>query len=163
MAKYPNVRPGAHALITVTEEHSQKRHIGRMVTRTNVPMPTASTVDRKPGVDVGVLLELVGDCGGHLWMTAEPSGNMVLKIHLPQRVSDGLAEPQAPSPRTVEERPTERADGTLVRALTSRAAPVRQTSGEESAGALHVPTVAIPEPRYQVLLFNPRSDHQQAD
>jgi hypothetical protein len=31
---------------------------------------------------------LVADCGGHLWMAAEPSGDMVLKIHLPRRALD---------------------------------------------------------------------------
>ena len=47
---------------------------------------------------MGVLLELIGKSGGHLWMAAEPSGNMVLKIHLPQSVSDGLTDAHAPSP-----------------------------------------------------------------
>jgi hypothetical protein len=41
-----------------------------------------------PGVDLGTLQTLVSDCGGHLWMIAEPSGNMVLKIHVPRRVLD---------------------------------------------------------------------------
>ena len=104
LAKYPNVRPGAHALITVTEEHSQRASPWQDVDGTerdaNGDAPTST---EKPGVDVGVLLELVGDCGGHLWMAAEPSGNLVLKIHLPQRVSDGLVDPQTPTPRAVEE------------------------------------------------------------
>ena len=34
-------------------------------------------------MDFGPLLGLIGECGGHLWVTAEPLGNMVLKIHLP--------------------------------------------------------------------------------
>jgi hypothetical protein len=55
-------------------------------------------------VDVGVLLELIGKSGGHLWMAAEPSGNMVLKIHLPQSVSDGLMDSHAPGARSVGER-----------------------------------------------------------
>ena len=109
MARYPNVRPGAHALITVTEEHSQEAsHWPNGHRNEPAGADGGQPSTAKPGVDVGVLLELVGDCGGHLWMAAEPSGNMVLKIHLPQRVSDGLAEPQAPSPRTVEERSTGR-------------------------------------------------------
>jgi hypothetical protein len=105
LAKYPNVRPGAHALITVTEENSQTPSPWQDVERTDRPGANGGAPStEKPGVDVGVLLELVGDCGGHLWMSAEPSGNMVLKIHLPQRVSDGLADPQTPTPRPVEER-----------------------------------------------------------
>ena len=105
LAKYPNVRPGAHALITVTEENSKKPsdwpngHKNERIDADDVQSSTD-----KPGVDVGVLLELIGDCGGHLWMTAEPSGNMVLKIHLPQRVSDGLDDPQTPAARPVDER-----------------------------------------------------------
>ena len=88
----------------MTEEHSQTASPWQDVDGTerdaNGDAPTST---EKPGVDVGVLLELVGDCGGHLWMAAEPSGNLVLKIHLPQRVSDGLVDPQTPTPRAVEE------------------------------------------------------------
>jgi hypothetical protein len=53
-----------------------------------------------PRVDLGVLLELVGHCGGHLWMEAEPAGNMTLKIHLPQRPADEAADSAAPVTRT---------------------------------------------------------------
>jgi hypothetical protein len=38
----------------------------------------------KPGVDLGVLVDLIASCGGHLWMEAQPAGNMVVKIHLPK-------------------------------------------------------------------------------
>ena len=38
----------------------------------------------KPGVDLGVLLDLIASCGGHLWLEAQPAGNMVVKIHLPK-------------------------------------------------------------------------------
>ena len=47
----------------------------------------AATSDR-PGVDLGALQALIGDCGGHLWMKAEPGGDMELKIHLPLRSAD---------------------------------------------------------------------------
>jgi hypothetical protein len=50
-------------------------------------------------VDLGALLGLIGDCGGHLWMTAEPHGNMVLKIHLPARVPEAPTDARAPRPR----------------------------------------------------------------
>jgi PAS domain S-box-containing protein len=75
VARYPNVRPGDHVLITVTE------------------LPTAgapggnaerSPSSDKPGVDLGVLVDLVASCGGHLWVEAQPAGNMVVKIHLPK-------------------------------------------------------------------------------
>jgi hypothetical protein len=41
----------------------------------------------KPAVDLGALLGLIGDCGGHLWMEAEPSGTLTLKIRLPKPAS----------------------------------------------------------------------------
>jgi hypothetical protein len=40
----------------------------------------------RPGVDLGTLQSLVSGCGGHLWMMAQPKGDMVLKIRLPRRV-----------------------------------------------------------------------------
>lgn len=90
--KYPNVRPGDHVLITVTEVRSTTSSAGSDLPPELRGEPDAahdgeSTSD-KPGVDLGVLLGLVGDCGGHLWMAAEPAGNMTLKIHLPKRAAD---------------------------------------------------------------------------
>ncbi len=81
--KYPNVRPGPHVIATVTEE--------RRTTLTGLPVPwpapsaddSTTSAGEKPGVDLSALLQLLGDCGGHLWVTAEPPGNMTLKIHLP--------------------------------------------------------------------------------
>jgi len=81
LIKYPNVRPGAHALISVT--------------KVRTPGPLATTDARaigarseRPGVDLGLLQALIDDCGGHLWMKAEPGGDMELKIHLPLRPAD---------------------------------------------------------------------------
>jgi coenzyme F420-reducing hydrogenase delta subunit len=76
VARYSNVRPGEHVLITVTE----------------LPAADESRIDGerrsrsadKPGVDLGVLVDLIASCGGHLWMEAQPAGNMVVKIHLPK-------------------------------------------------------------------------------
>jgi hypothetical protein len=39
-------------------------------------------------MDLGPLVELINDVGGHFWMSAEPDGNMTLRIHLPQRTQD---------------------------------------------------------------------------
>jgi hypothetical protein len=80
VAKYPNVRPGSHVLLTV---HEVRAALGM-----NIPAPPRTEPPDNPGVDLGALQTLVGGCGGHLWMMAEPSGNMVLKIHLPRRVLD---------------------------------------------------------------------------
>jgi len=55
-----------------------------------------------PGVDLGALQALVSECGGHLWMRAEPPGDMELKIHLPRRILDRSEQPAPaiPSPRS---------------------------------------------------------------
>jgi PAS domain S-box-containing protein len=90
LAKHPNVRPGAHALITITEERAKAP--AAVDPRSAAAGSPASKSSESPGLDLGVLLEIVGGCGGHLWMAAEPAGNMVLKIHLPLRVSDALAD-----------------------------------------------------------------------
>jgi hypothetical protein len=99
IAKYPNVRPGDHALITITEIRGSVRSGAQSGLR---PAPSAAAASAapadKPGVDLGALLGLIGDCGGHLWMSAEPPGNMVLKIHLPMRAPDGSTDAQ-PRPR----------------------------------------------------------------
>ena len=94
VAKYPNVRPGNHVLITVAEMRGAPRPVLPIELREPSVADAARSADR-PGVDLGVLLGLVGGCGGHLWMAAEPSGNMTLKIHLPRRVTDEAAESAA--------------------------------------------------------------------
>ncbi|MGH9408119.1 MAG: hypothetical protein ACRD1V_01540, partial [Vicinamibacterales bacterium] len=86
VARYPHVRPGDHVLVTVSE----------------VPVDAASDyrVDgdtessESPGVDLGGLVDLVGSCGGHLWMEAQPAGNLMLKIHLPKRAAGDASGPR---------------------------------------------------------------------
>jgi hypothetical protein len=41
-------------------------------------------------MDLGPLVALIGEAGGHLWMSAEPAGNMTLQIHLPKRFQDEI-------------------------------------------------------------------------
>jgi PAS domain S-box-containing protein len=99
-ARYPNVRPGPHVLITIAEV-SGGRHRGRTDSDAEpsaalaAPRPTSDTT----GVDLGALLALLGDCGGHLWIAAERSGNMTLKVHLPRRMPHDAADPAAPATR----------------------------------------------------------------
>jgi hypothetical protein len=79
VSRYPNVRPGHHVLITVTE-----------LPRMGEMRDSAATADRspdRPGVDLGALAELMGTCGGHLWLEAQPAGNLVVKIYLPRRAA----------------------------------------------------------------------------
>jgi PAS domain-containing protein len=75
IVRFPSVRPGPHVLVTVTELPGARasRH---------EESPAAS--GDKPGVDLGGLMDLVSNCGGHLWVDAQPAGNLVVKIHLPR-------------------------------------------------------------------------------
>ena len=76
VARYSNVRPGDHVLITVTELPAVGEFRG--------DSERSSRSSDKPGVDLGVLVGLIASCGGHLWLEAQPAGNMVAKIHLPK-------------------------------------------------------------------------------
>jgi PAS domain S-box-containing protein len=80
---HPNVRSGNHVLMTVKEVRGDE-HTGAQA------LPPAA--DIRPGVDLGVLQGLIRDCGGHLWMKAEPTGEMVLKVRLPQYELDRRAK-----------------------------------------------------------------------
>ena len=108
--KYPNVRPGAHVVLTVNEVRSTDRP--ELVDAARPDSKNRARGNGNPGVELGTLQALVTDCGGHLWMKAEPPGDMVLKIHLPRRVLD-RSEPPAPAMQRV--RP-----GWLQRAFGSR-------------------------------------------
>jgi hypothetical protein len=100
---YPNVRQGPHALITVTEARRAMPAEGPLQLRDGAPESAPDGVaSEKPGVDLGTLQELIQECGGHLWMTVEPPGNMVVEIRLPLRTWDEPAHqttPDAPSGR----------------------------------------------------------------
>ena len=85
VAKYPSVRSGPHVLLTVTEKRSESR--AAIVAGET----SGAAAGARPGVNLGALQGLVSDCGGHLWITAEPSGAMVLKMHLPRRALDRAA------------------------------------------------------------------------
>jgi nitrogen-specific signal transduction histidine kinase len=88
VTKYPNVRQGAHALISVTEVRTAASVEWPIGIRGPVEATAIATTPERPGVDLGALQALIGDCGGHLWMKAEPGGDMELKIHLPLRSAD---------------------------------------------------------------------------
>jgi hypothetical protein len=88
-AKYPNVRPGAHVLLTVNETRGAIRpDVVAAVQGATAGAGAAAPEPNSPGVDLTTLQALVSGCGGHLWMMAEPQGDMVLKIHLPRRALD---------------------------------------------------------------------------
>jgi hypothetical protein len=101
VAKYPNVHPGDHVLITVTEARSGLRSDFPIGPREDpAGANTMRPVSDTPGVDLGVLQGLIRDCGGHLWMKADPAGDMVLKMRLPQRVLASPAEQPTTGPRS---------------------------------------------------------------
>jgi hypothetical protein len=100
----PNVRRGHHALITVTAMRRAMPTAATLHTSATEPTPN-EVVSQKPGVDLGALQELLGECGGHLWLTVDPPGNMVVKIRLPLRVWDDRPQP------TTSDTPTSRKRG----------------------------------------------------
>ncbi|MGH9254876.1 MAG: PAS domain S-box protein [Vicinamibacterales bacterium] len=103
IAHYPNVRQGPHALITVTEARRAMPAEGPLQLRNGATESTPDGVaSEKPGVDLGALQELIQECGGHLWMTVEPPGNMVVEIRLPLRAWD------APAHQTTSDTPSSR-------------------------------------------------------
>jgi len=88
--KYPNVRLGAHVVLTVTEVRETApadvvAALGERSEGGKAPGPSAH--------ELSTLQALVSDCGGHLWLMSEPTGNLVLKIHLPRRALDDLDRP----------------------------------------------------------------------
>ena len=106
VAQYPNVRQGPHALITVTEvarpgdaERSARTGESRAI----------GVASGRPGVDLGTLQEIITECGGHLWITAEPGGSMVVKMRLPLRAAwEEQGDPLASQLRNVRARVTRR-------------------------------------------------------
>ena len=97
VVSHPKVRPGAHVLITIEEIKGPvwpplpiHLPIGRPAHHDVTPTP----LDR-PGIDLGPLVALIGEVGGHLWMSAEPAGNMTLRVHLPRRTEDESVQPIA--------------------------------------------------------------------
>jgi PAS domain-containing protein len=89
--KYPNVREGGHALIRITEVKAA-RTVWPIGLREARPFAGEGAAVERPGVDLGALQGLIGDCGGHLWMNAEPGGNMEVKIRLPLRAPMAKAQ-----------------------------------------------------------------------
>jgi len=87
IADHPNVRRGHHALITVTAMRRAVATAGTLHAGATEGV-TNDVVSQNPGVDLGALQELLQECGGHLWLTVDPPGNMVVKIRLPLRVWD---------------------------------------------------------------------------
>ena len=86
-----------HSRIDCSYSSSYRPRESRRATRTDGPLTlhdneaglNSRSVAVQTGVDLGTLQELVAECGGHLWMTVEPVGDMVVKIRLPLVTSYG--------------------------------------------------------------------------
>jgi signal transduction histidine kinase len=90
-ARHPNVRLGPHALVTVTESRRTAPTNGSRQLLENEAGLRSPAASIQNGVDLGTVQELVAECGGHLWMTVEAGGDMVVKIRLPLVTSYGEA------------------------------------------------------------------------
>jgi DNA-binding NarL/FixJ family response regulator len=86
---HPNVRQGPHVLLTVTEGKVTDAPAGlrKFLERFTQKEDEAATTPEGPVVDFGTLQDLVQECGGHLWVEADPPGDMTIKIHLPLRAA----------------------------------------------------------------------------
>jgi chromosome segregation ATPase len=94
-AKHPNVRLGPHALITVTETRAARRPDDLSSLRgPKNGTPLSGGPEYKSAMDFGTLQGLVGGCGGHLWMTVQPEGDMIAKIRLPLLTSHEETAPR---------------------------------------------------------------------
>ena len=83
VARHPNVRLGPHALVTVTESRRATRTDGLLNLHEHEAGSSPRGAAIQTRVDLGALQELIGHCGGHLWMTVEPAGDTIVKIRLP--------------------------------------------------------------------------------
>jgi len=98
VSKYPHVRSGEHVLLTVREDRRELRAVtpagvsDEQLAAAGIPVSSDST-----GLDLTSLHALISDCAGHLWILAEPSGNMTLKIHLPRRPLDECVSGKRPA------------------------------------------------------------------
>jgi hypothetical protein len=94
VAAHPEARQGPHALITATETRRVPPAGGPPPRHPRTAGPAPGNGAAAPGMDLGPLQGLIDDCGGRLWMTIQPQGGMVAKIHLPLSASTGRNVPR---------------------------------------------------------------------
>lgn len=97
-AKHPNVRLGLHALLTLTESRRTTRTDGLLQLHEHEAGSSPRSAAVQTRVDLGTVQELVAECGGHLWMTVDPLGDMVVKIRLPLVTAYGEAPRRSLAP-----------------------------------------------------------------
>ena len=103
VVKHPDLRPGPHVLVTVTAvRYAVWSDASRTLPRlSHAPKPAESVPDRV-GVDLSAIQGLIRGCGGRLWLAAEPPGDMVLQIHLPQSTAAAAGVLRTSMPRPVQ-------------------------------------------------------------
>jgi hypothetical protein len=69
--------------VTLTETRRPTRTDGLLQLHENEAGSSRRSVAAQTRVDLGTVQGLVAECGGHLWMTVDPVGDMVVKIRLP--------------------------------------------------------------------------------
>jgi hypothetical protein len=103
VVKHPDLRQGPHVLVTVTAvRYAVWSDASRTLPRlSHAPTPAESVPDRV-GVDLSAIQGLIRGCGGRLWLAAEPPGDMVLQIHLPQSTAAAAGVLRTSMPRPVQ-------------------------------------------------------------
>lgn len=90
VVKHPDLRPGPHVLVTVTAvRYAVWSDASRTLPRLSHTPTAAESAPDRVGVDLSAIQGLIRGCGGRLWLAAEPPGDMVLQIHLPQSTAAG--------------------------------------------------------------------------
>jgi len=90
VVKHPDLRPGPHVLVTVTAvRYAVWSDASRTLPRLSHAPTAAESAPDRVGVDLSAIQGLIRGCGGRLWLAAEPPGDMVLQIHLPQSTAAG--------------------------------------------------------------------------
>ncbi len=104
VAKHPDLRPGPHVLVTVTAvRYAVWSDASRTLPRLSHAPTPAEQAPNRVGVDLSAIQGLIRGCGGRLWLVAEPPGDMVLQIDLPQSTAAaGAGVLRASMPRPVQ-------------------------------------------------------------
>jgi hypothetical protein len=103
VVKHPDLRPGPHVLVTVTAvRYAAWSDAARTLPRLSHAPAPAEPVQDRIGVDLSAIQGLIRGCGGRLWLAAEPPGDMVLQIHLPQSTAGGAGVRRMSIPRPMQ-------------------------------------------------------------
>jgi hypothetical protein len=101
--KHPDLRPGPHVLVTVTAvRYAVWSDASRTLPRLSHTTKAVESAPDRVGMDLGAIQGLIRGCGGRLWVAAEPPGDMVLQIHLPQSMAAAASALRTSMPRPMQ-------------------------------------------------------------